>query len=84
MEGDGCWGLGWRLNRCLDSAVGANAVKLLNPEEQGISSAGVNCRSRGALGACCPRPQYHAAGLPGTAVFPTIPSPPLKLALGTA
>lgn len=64
---------GWReveagvvleVNWCLDSAVGASAVKLVNPEEQGINSAGENCRSRGALGVRCRRPQCRATGLP--------------------
>lgn len=65
------------VNWCLDSAVGDSAVKLVNPEEQGISSAGENCLSRGALGVRCRRPQCHATGLPQQPLFAT------KLARGT-
>lgn len=49
-------------------------MKLVNPEEQGISSAGGIRLGRGALGTRCPRPQCHAAGLPGLAA----PPPPLQ------
>ena len=78
VEGWWCWwlGKGWRLNGCLDSAVGASAVKLVNPEEQGISSAGGKRLGRGALGTRCPRPQCHAAGLPGMAAPPPPPPQP--------
>lgn len=27
----------WRVNQCLDSAVGASAVKLVNPVERGLA-----------------------------------------------
>lgn len=38
------------MSRCLDSAVGASAVKLVNPEEQGISSAGGEPPRQGGSG----------------------------------
>lgn len=78
--GGGKWwlGKGRGVDGCLDSAVGASSVKLVNPEEQRISSAGGNRCSRGALGARCPRPRRHAAGLP--CWLPSSPSflPPSK------
>lgn len=36
-------------SQCLDSAAGGHAVKLVNPVEMGISSAGSARRSRGGL-----------------------------------
>lgn len=54
-----------RVNQCFDSAVGARAVKLVNPEEQGISSAGgVELPQQGGSGSpLSPRPECHALGL---------------------
>lgn len=75
--GEGEWWLGkvWRVNQCLDSAVWASAVKLVNPEKQGINSAGGNRLGRGALEACCPQPQCHATGLLGPAAPHPTPYP---------
>lgn len=56
------------VSQCLDSAAGGDAVKLVNPVEMGISTAGGARRSRGAVGVC-PCKQCHAASAPHTSML---------------
>ena len=66
-----------RVYQCFTSTVGVRAVKLVNPEEQGISSAGGEAASAGVSGSpLSPRPQSHALGLWGLADLPP-PLPPI-------
>lgn len=58
------------VSQCLDSAAGGDAVKLVNPVEMGISSAGGARHSRGAVGVC-PCEQCHAAVAPHTSMLYT-------------
>lgn len=60
----------------LDSAAGGDAVKLVNPVEMGISSAGGTRRSRGAVGVC---PSEHAVGAPHTSMLYPFENPPQAL-----
>lgn len=66
------------VSQCPDSAAGGDAVKLVNPVEMGISSAGGACRSRGAVGVC-PCEQCHAVAAPHTSMLYPFANPPRAL-----
>lgn len=67
------------VSQCLDSAAGGDAVKLVNPVEMGISSAGGARRSRGGCRSLSLRTVPCCGGTPHLCAVYPFENPPQAL-----